>query len=124
MGLAHPFGMGVAHVFLLRAVMSLDALTILSRRSWCSSSSLRKVSKTAMNGETGVGGSAVSSSGRGCLMPAMVARMWWGGEQLGAVQLNCGLQAEVLPKYIRDRPQRRAEQQLEGSFVHKFCLRI
>ena len=42
------FGRGRAHIFLLWAVMSLEALTIRSRRSWCSSSSVRKVSNIGM----------------------------------------------------------------------------
>ena len=40
-----------SHIFLLSAVMSLETLIIRSRRSWCSSSSLRKVSNIDMKGD-------------------------------------------------------------------------
>ncbi len=40
-----------AHIFLLKAVMSREALMIRSLRSWCSSSSLRKTSNMGMNGD-------------------------------------------------------------------------
>ena len=43
----------LAHIFLLSAVMSLEALMIRSRRSWCSSNSLRKVSNIDMKGDAG-----------------------------------------------------------------------
>ena len=49
----------LAHIFLLSAVMSLEALMIRSRRSWCSSTSLRKVSNIDMKGDAG--GAAASS---------------------------------------------------------------
>lgn len=40
-----------AHIFLLSAVMSRDAFMMRSRRSWCESSSSRKVSNMGMKGE-------------------------------------------------------------------------
>lgn len=40
-----------SHIFLLNAVMSREALMMRSRRSWCSSSSLRKLSNMGMKGE-------------------------------------------------------------------------
>lgn len=40
-----------AHIFLLKAVMSREALMMRSLRSWCSSSSLRKTSNMGMNGD-------------------------------------------------------------------------
>ncbi len=55
----------LAHIFLLSAVMSLEALMIRSRRSWCSSSSLRKVSNIGMKGDAG--GAAASSLACECL---------------------------------------------------------
>ena len=55
----------LAHIFLLRAVTSLDALMMRSRRSWCSSSSLRKASNMGMKGE-GSGAAISVSSLRGC----------------------------------------------------------
>ena len=61
---------GLAHIFLLKAVMSRDAFIMRSRRSWCSSSSRRKVSNMGMKGE--MGGAAVSSSLWGCFEPAIV----------------------------------------------------
>ena len=54
-----------AHIFLLNAVMSLETLIIRSRRSWCSSSSLRKVSNIDIKGEDG--GAAASSLVCECL---------------------------------------------------------
>lgn len=44
-----------AHIFLLAAVMSRDALMTRSRLSWCSSSSARKASNIGMKGEEGGG---------------------------------------------------------------------
>ena len=43
----------LAHIFLLSAVMSLEALMIRSRRSWCSSNSRRNVSNMDMKGDAG-----------------------------------------------------------------------
>jgi hypothetical protein len=40
------------HIFLLAAVISREAFMIRSLRSWCSSSSVRKVSNMGMNGDT------------------------------------------------------------------------
>ena len=59
-----------AHIFLLSAVMSLEALMIRSRRSWCSSNSLRKVSNMGMKGDTG--GPAASSLSGECLWSVIV----------------------------------------------------
>ena len=42
---------GVPHIFFDEAVMSREALMTRSRLSWCSSSSLRKVSNIGMNGD-------------------------------------------------------------------------
>lgn len=41
----------LVYIFFEAAVTSRDALIILSRRSWCSSSSARKVSNMGMNGD-------------------------------------------------------------------------
>ena len=43
-----------AHIFLLRAVMSREALITRSRRSWCSSSSARKVVNIEVKDEDAV----------------------------------------------------------------------
>ena len=43
-----------SHIFLLRAVISREALITRSRRSWCSSSSARKVENMEMKGEVAV----------------------------------------------------------------------
>ena len=41
----------ISHTLLLAAVMSLLAFVILSRRSWCSSSSALKASNMGINGD-------------------------------------------------------------------------
>ena len=63
----------LAHIFLLSAVMSLEALMIRSRRSWCSSSSLRKVSNIDMKGDSG--GAAASSLACECLESVIADRL-------------------------------------------------
>lgn len=45
------FVCGVPHIFFDAAVMSRDALMVRSRRSWCSSSSARKVSNMGRKGD-------------------------------------------------------------------------
>ena len=70
--------------------MSLDAFIIRSRRSWCSSSSVRKVANMGMKGGTEGGGSAVSSSLRGCLMPA-IAGLNLGKFELSKVRAEFGI---------------------------------
>ena len=42
-----------SHIFLLRAVISREALITRSRRSWCSSSSARNVENMEVKGEAG-----------------------------------------------------------------------
>ena len=63
----------LAHIFLLSAVMSLEALMIRSRRSWCSSNSLRKVSNIDMKGDAG--GAAASSLACECLGSVIVDQL-------------------------------------------------
>ena len=63
----------LAHIFLLSPVMSLEALTIRSRRSWCSSNSLRKLSNIDMKGDAG-GDDASSLAGR-CLWSVIVDQL-------------------------------------------------
>ena len=61
--LAHAVRLGcIAHIFLLNAVMSREALMMRSRRSWCSSSSLRKDSNAGMNGDGALDESMVGCS--------------------------------------------------------------
>ena len=43
------------YIFLLKAVISLEALMTRSRLSWCSSSSARKVSNMGIKGDVGAG---------------------------------------------------------------------
>lgn len=62
------FDTGQPHIFLLSAVMSREALTMRSLRSWCSSNSLRKDSNIGMNGDTVVAVSILLLLGA-CLMP-------------------------------------------------------
>ena len=63
----------LAHIFLLSPVMSLEALMIRSRRSWCSSNSLRKVSNIGMKGDAG--GAAASSLTGECLWSVIVDQL-------------------------------------------------
>jgi hypothetical protein len=50
----HQSVLRISHIFLLAAVMSLLAFVILSRRSWCSSSSALKASNMGINGDVAI----------------------------------------------------------------------
>ena len=63
----------LAHIFLLSPVMSLEALMIRSRRSWCSSNSVRKVSNIGMKGDAG--GAAASSMAEDRLWSVIVDQL-------------------------------------------------
>ena len=79
------------YIFLLRAVMSREALTMRSRRSWWSSSSAQKNSNCGMqDGADGVG-SARTSSSRERFTPAILC------EDCGLTSAPwTGLQIEML----------------------------
>lgn len=67
----------VAYIFLDDAVISLEALMMRSRRSWCSSNSARKPSNMLMIGEE-LGAAVVSCSAMAaCGRLTPIDEFWW-----------------------------------------------
>lgn len=82
-----------AHIFLLNAVISREALIMRSRRSWCSSRLSRNFSNMGMNGDAAEGDVCVAS--KGCFSSAMTDK---GGQYcLAGVYFQDWVQCLMMP---------------------------